>query len=111
MNMKLLALLFVALSLVGCLAESSESVVEDNDVDQIVVEAPGYGAPAKDNTSGSCGNLTQTIELVTPDGQTRYIEVLLPCTNEPYDRGDPPPDSIKDPGSEKEHIINEEIHT
>ncbi len=111
MNMKLLAFLFVVLSLVGCVAESSESIVDDVDEEQVVIESPGYGAPSDDNESGSCGNLSQTIELVAPDGQSHYVEVLLPCTNEPFDRGDPPPDSVKDPGTEKEHYVNEEIHT
>lgn len=111
MNMKLLALLVVALSLVGCDAETTETVVEETDDERVIVDAPGYGTPDADDGFGSCGNLMQTIKLVSPDGQVHYVDVPVPCTNEPFDRGDPPPDSIKDPGSEKEHYVNEEVHT
>lgn len=109
--MKLLALLFAAVSIVACVPSDEETFDDESDVEVVESVDPPSGEPgASVDRSGSCGNLTQKIELIAPNGDVFFVEVLVPCTNEPFDRGDPPPDSVKDPGSEKERFINEEIH-
>lgn len=63
-----------------------------------------YIRPSDNGGGYGCGNATEVIRSIGPDGQVIMIEVPIPCDPFYFDKGDPPPDD--DEAIDEENVVD-----